>query len=67
MINELIYTTKTFHLGSFWLLTNITEICIAASIRLKNLKKNLVSSSMNPPKLSEGGSFLDLSWLKTDE
>jgi hypothetical protein len=31
---------------------------------LKDLRKHLSSSSINPPKLSKGGSFLRLSWVK---
>jgi hypothetical protein len=43
---------------------NVTGLCITASIQLKDLRKHLLSSSRNPPKLSKGGSFLRLSWVK---
>jgi hypothetical protein len=46
------------------MLGNVTGLCIPASIQLKDLRKHLLSSSRNPPKLSKGGSFLWLSWVK---
>ena len=49
------------------MLGNVTGICISASIRLKGLRKHLLSSSINPPKLSKGGFFFAFIMGKADE
>jgi len=45
-------------------LSKVSGFFITSSMQLKDLRKHLLSSSINPPKLSKGGSFLRLSWVK---